>query len=111
MATTYEPATQEEIDIVLAAFSGGDPIPPGFAVNMSWNPRVRRLVSDPPGPAPEWPAPYFSAFDARLDVFEIRQRGNRIRPAGVGPPVPSVDDQDGDLYPTTDGLLYQFSEP
>lgn len=110
MATTYEPATQEEIDIVLAAFYGGDPIPPGFAVNMSWNPRVRRVVSDPPGPAPEWPAPYFSAFDTRLDVFEARQRGNRIT-TGEGPPVASGDDQPGDIHITTDGFLYEFSEP
>ena len=65
----YEPASPEEIVIVLAAFYSGQPVPSGFAVNMSWNPRVRKIISDPPGPAPAWPGPYFSAFDARLDAL------------------------------------------
>lgn len=67
--TTYEPASPEEITIALAAFYSGQGVPTGFAVNMSWNPRVRKIVTVSPGPAPEWPAPYFSAFDARLDLL------------------------------------------
>ncbi|HVL23949.1 MAG TPA: hypothetical protein VM450_07685 [Thermomicrobiales bacterium] len=44
MATTYEPATPEEIALVLEAFYAKGNIPTGFAVNRGWNPMVRRIA-------------------------------------------------------------------
>ncbi|HVL24674.1 MAG TPA: hypothetical protein VM450_11365 [Thermomicrobiales bacterium] len=44
MAITYEPATPEEVALVLEAFYAKGNIPTGFAVNRNWNPMVRRIA-------------------------------------------------------------------
>ena len=50
MPTTYAPATPEEVTTVMAAFYSKARIPTGFAVNLSWDPPVRRIVGGTPDP-------------------------------------------------------------
>lgn len=63
----YEPATEEEIATVLAAFYAGR-LTVGYAINFGWPERVRRVL---PGPAvpPGW-SPEAGLLDSRLDAVE-----------------------------------------
>ena len=104
MPVIYEPATPEEVATVMLAFYAKGPIPTGFAVNLNWDPPVRKIAGfsgDPPAPVYSPEAVFLntrmdgleSGLDAKADatalalvMYPARREGDSHEAGTMGAP-------------------------